>query len=66
LQKDREGKIPFDYLEKRQADYETTTDTIQEARNTPFCPPQEKFHTVILRGVRNIYQIFLRPRKIPL
>ena len=27
----------------------------QEARNTLFCPFQEKFHTVVLRGVRNIY-----------
>ena len=26
----------------------------EEARNTPFCPSQEKFHTVVLRGVRNI------------
>jgi hypothetical protein len=25
-----------------------------EARNTPFCPSQDKFHTVVLRGVRNI------------
>ena len=25
----------------------------EEARNTPFCPSQEKFHTVVLRGVRN-------------
>ena len=22
--------------------------------NTPFCPSQEKFHTVVLRGLRNI------------
>ena len=28
----------------------------EEARNTSFCPSQEKFHTVFLRGVRNIYE----------
>ena len=29
----------------------------KEARNTPpFCPSQEKCHTVGLRGVRNIYE----------
>ena len=27
---------------------------IQEARTTAFCPSQEKFDTVVLRGVRNI------------
>ena len=27
---------------------------VQEARNTLFCPSQEKFHTVVLQGVRNI------------
>ena len=26
----------------------------KEARNTPFCPSQEKFYSVVLRGVRNI------------
>ena len=26
----------------------------QEVINTPFCPYQEKFHTFVLRGVRNI------------
>ena len=26
----------------------------KEARNTPFCPLQEKFHTVVLRRLRNI------------
>ena len=26
----------------------------KEARNTTFCPLQEKCHTVVLRGVRNI------------
>jgi hypothetical protein len=26
----------------------------KEARNTPFCHSQEKFHTVVLSGVRNI------------
>jgi ABC-type multidrug transport system ATPase subunit len=26
----------------------------KESRNTPFCPSQERFHTVVLRGVRNI------------
>jgi hypothetical protein len=26
----------------------------EEARNTPFCPSQEKFHTVVLRDVRHI------------
>jgi hypothetical protein len=26
----------------------------KEARNTPFCLSQEKFHTVVLRGVRDI------------
>ena len=26
----------------------------EEARNAPFCPSQEKFHTVVLQGVRNI------------
>ena len=25
-----------------------------QARNTAFCPSPEKFHTVVLRGVRNI------------
>jgi hypothetical protein len=28
--------------------------TLEEAINTPFCPSQEKFHTGVLRGVRNI------------
>jgi hypothetical protein len=28
--------------------------TAQEAINTPFCPLQEKFHTFVLRGLRNI------------
>ena len=28
--------------------------TLKEVRNTPFCPSQEKVHTVALRGVRNI------------
>ena len=27
---------------------------VEEASNTPFCPSQEKFRTVVLRGVRNI------------
>jgi beta-galactosidase GanA len=27
---------------------------IKEAINTPFCPSQEKFHTDVLRGFRNI------------
>ena len=27
---------------------------LQEARNTPFCPSQDKFLTFVLRGVRNI------------
>ena len=35
---------------------------LEEARNTPFCPSQGKFHTVVLRGVRNISET----RKIPL
>jgi hypothetical protein len=26
----------------------------EEAINTPFCPLQEKFHTFVLRGLRNI------------
>jgi hypothetical protein len=26
----------------------------EEARNTPLCPSQEKFHTFVLRGLRNI------------
>ena len=26
----------------------------EEVRNTPFCPLQEKFHTFVLRGLRNI------------
>ena len=26
----------------------------KEARNVPFCPSQENFDTVVLRGVRNI------------
>ena len=26
----------------------------EEAINTPFCPLQEKFHTVVFRGLRNI------------
>jgi hypothetical protein len=26
----------------------------KEAINTPFCPLQEKFHTFVLRGLRNI------------
>ena len=26
----------------------------KEARNTPFCLSQEKFHTVVLRGLRNM------------
>ena len=29
-------------------------DVRREARNTLFCPSQEKFHTVVLRGVRNV------------
>ena len=29
-------------------------DAAQEARNTLFCPSQEKFHTVVLKGVSNI------------
>ena len=29
-------------------------DASQEARNIPFCPSQEKFHTFVLRCVRNI------------
>ena len=28
--------------------------TVQEARTIPFCPSQKKFHTVVLRGLRNI------------
>jgi hypothetical protein len=27
---------------------------VEEARHTPFCPLQEKFHTFVLRGLRNI------------
>jgi hypothetical protein len=27
----------------------------EEAINTTFCPLQEKFHTFVLRGLRNIY-----------
>ena len=30
------------------------TVTVKEARNTRCCPSQEKFHTAVLRGVRNI------------
>ena len=29
-------------------------DLPKEARKSPFCPSQEKFHTVVLGGVRNI------------
>ena len=28
--------------------------TNEEAINTPFCPLQEKFHTFVSRGLRNI------------
>ena len=32
-----------------------TAGNAEEARNTPFCPSQEKFHAVVvLRGLRNI------------
>ena len=31
------------------------TDGAQEVINTPFCPSEEKFHTFVLRGVRNIW-----------
>ena len=29
-------------------------DVHEEAINTPFCPLQETFHTLVLRGLRNI------------
>jgi hypothetical protein len=35
---------------------------LEEAINTPFCPLQEKFHTLFY----GVSEIFLRPRKIPL
>ena len=28
--------------------------TLEEVINIPFCPLQEKFHTFVLRGLRNI------------
>ena len=31
-------------------------DRNKEAKNTPFCPSQEEFHTGLLRGLRNIYE----------
>ena len=37
--------------------------TREEARSTPFCPSQEKFHTCFLPGVSNISEA---PYKIPL
>ena len=39
-----------------------TPNADQEANNVVFCPSQEKFHTVILRGVR---QNFRHPVKSP-
>ena len=27
---------------------------VQEGRNKPFCPSQEKFHTVVFQGVRRV------------
>jgi hypothetical protein len=35
-------------------DEEKKTNLPEEAINTPFCPLQEKFHTFVLRGLRNI------------
>ena len=36
-------------------------DPVREADNTPFCPSQEKFHTVFLQGVRNISDTLKNP-----
>ena len=33
----------------------------KEARNTPFYPSQEKFHTVVLRGVGNVSETPVKP-----
>ena len=48
--------------EGSESDGELDVDKLKEARNTPFCPSHEKFHSVVLRGVRNMFE----PRKIPL
>ena len=40
--------------EIQNADRQTQLGLLEEAQNTPFCPSQKKFHTVVLRGVRNI------------
>ena len=36
------------------ADTDHTVHVIQEGQNTPFCPAHEKFHTLVLKLVRNI------------
>jgi hypothetical protein len=54
---------PWDALLRRDGGFRLlltsgSSELDQEARNTPFCPSQEKFHTVVLRGVRNISDAF--------
>ena len=44
------------HLKEDRRDFEGVFKT-HEARNTPFFPSQEKSHTVVLRGVRNISEV---------
>ena len=39
----------------RKAERQTGDGPRQEVKNTRFCPSSEKFHTVVLKGGRNIY-----------
>jgi dynein heavy chain len=48
------GKTFDDVFKNLDKNGDGKVDALEEVINTPFCPLQEKFHTFVLRGLRNI------------
>jgi hypothetical protein len=56
---DKQGRVFYWNRDTRESVWDHPLEPLfvemgQEARNTPFCPLQEKFHTFVVRGLSNI------------